>query len=50
MYVDASNYAVGAVLQQKVENVEKPLAFFSRKLTPSETKYSAFDRKLLAKI
>jgi cleavage and polyadenylation specificity factor subunit 1 len=46
--VDASNLAVGAVLEQLVDNVWRPLAFFSRQLRPPEQKYSAFDRELLA--
>ena len=46
--VDASNLAVGGVLEQLIDGVWKPLAFFSRKLRPPETKYSAFDRELLA--
>lgn len=45
---DASDLAVGAVLQQFVNEVWKPLAFFSKKLRPPEQKYSAFDRELLA--
>lgn len=50
LYVDASNTAVGAVLQQKSnkEGVEKPLAFFSKKLSTPQCKYSAYDRELLA--
>ena len=46
--VDASDYAVGAVLQQCIEQEWKPLAFFSKKLKPAETRYSAFGRELLA--
>ena len=46
--VDASSIAVGGVLEQLVDNVWKPLAFFSRQLRKPETKYSAFDRELLA--
>ena len=46
--VDASDVAVGAVLEQWVTGQWKPLAFFSRKLRKPETKYSAFDRELLA--
>jgi cleavage and polyadenylation specificity factor subunit 1 len=38
---------VGAVLQQ-VQDVCQPLAFFSRKLSPAQQKYSAYDRELLA--
>lgn len=45
---DASDVAVGAVLQQYVRNTWVPLAFFSRKLKPPERKYSAFNRELLA--
>ena len=45
---DASEIAVGAVLQQRVENEWHPIAYFSRKLTPPETRYSTFDRELLA--
>lgn len=45
---DASDTAVGAVLQQYIGNEWKPLAFFSKKLKPAETRYSTFDRELLA--
>ena len=45
---DASDYAIGAVLQQSVDGVMVPLAFFSKKLRPPERKYSTFDRELLA--
>ena len=45
---DASELAVGAALQQFVNGVWVPLAFFSKKLRPPEKKYSAFDRELLA--
>ena len=42
---DASLTAVGAVL---AGSDDAPLAFFSKKLSPAEIKYSAFDRELLA--
>ena len=45
---DASDIAVGAVLQQRVESEWHPIVYFSRKLTPPETRYSTFDRELLA--
>ena len=48
LVTDASDTAVGAVLQQRIESVWSPLAYFSRKLKPAETKYSMFDRELLA--
>ena len=44
---DASNTAVGAVLEQFIEGQWKPISFFSKKLNPAELKYSAFDRELL---
>ena len=46
--VDASDAAVGAVLEQFIDGSWKPLAFFSRQLRPPERKYSTFDRELLA--
>ena len=49
---DASDYAIGAVLAQKQlwngRPVERPLAFFSRKLHSVEKRYPTYDRKLLA--
>ena len=45
---DASDTAVGAVLQQHIAGVRTPICFFSRKLHSAETKYSAFDKELLA--
>ena len=46
--VDASNVAVGAVLEQKLHGQWTPISFFSRKLQDPETRYSAFDWELLA--
>ena len=46
--VDASYVAIGAVLEQFTEGAWQPLEFFSRMLRKLETKYSAFDRELLA--
>ena len=48
LMTDASDIALGAVLQQCKDSVSQPLAFFSRKLNPAETRYSAYDRELLA--
>jgi cleavage and polyadenylation specificity factor subunit 1 len=48
LVTDASTSAMGAVLQQRVQDVWQPLAFFSRKLSPAQQKYSAYDRELLA--
>jgi len=49
LVTDASDKHVGAVLQQQTATgVWQPLAFFSRKLSSAEEKYSTFDRELLA--
>jgi hypothetical protein len=45
---DASDSHVGAVLQQRARGSWQPLAFFSHKLSPTESRYSTFDRELLA--
>jgi hypothetical protein len=46
--VDSSALALGACLSQKVNGVEKPVAFASRVLSPTEQKYSASEREALA--
>jgi hypothetical protein len=48
LVTDASDLAIGAVLQQIKNDTWETLAFFSRKLSPSQTKYSLYDRELLA--
>jgi hypothetical protein len=45
---DASDSGVGASLEQWTGREWQPLAFFSRHLNPAQSKYSAFDRELLA--
>lgn len=45
---DAFSTAIGAKLEQLVNNNWEPLGFFSRKLTPTEQRYSTYDRELLA--
>ena len=45
---DASDLAVGGILQQYINNAWQPLSIFSKKLNPAETHYSAFDRELVA--
>ena len=45
---DASDTAVGAVLQQQISDEWKPIAFLSKRLKPAETRYSTFDNELLA--
>lgn len=48
LVVDASQTAIGAALQQWAENSWQPLAFYSHKLSPSQRKWSTYDRELLA--
>ena len=47
--VDASNTHISAVLQQTGSTCQsQPLSFFSKRPFSAQTKYSTFDRKLLA--
>lgn len=48
LVTDASDLAIGGVLQQLKDGHWQPLAFFSRKLSPTQQKYSPYDRELLA--
>ncbi|KMQ85815.1 gag-pol polyprotein [Lasius niger] len=45
---DASATAIGAVIQQRTQEGWQPLAFLSKKLSEAQTKYSPYDRELLA--
>ena len=45
---DASDIAIGAVLQQYIDNQWQPISYFSHKLSPTECCYSTYDRELLA--
>ena len=44
---DASDTTIRAV-EQQICGIWQPVAFYSRKLCPAETRYSTFDRELLA--
>ncbi|GFW28265.1 transposon Tf2-9 polyprotein [Trichonephila clavipes] len=48
LMTDASDFGLGASLNEITRDGFKPLGFFSKKLTPAQTKYSAFDHELLA--
>jgi hypothetical protein len=45
---EASDTHIGGVIQQKSGDHWRPLGFFSRKLSDTESHYSTFDRELLA--
>ena len=45
---DASDIAIGAVLETIFSNVPQPLSFYSRTLHKTERNYSTFDKELLA--
>jgi hypothetical protein len=45
---DASNTHIGGVMQQRSGDHWRPLRFFSRKLADTDSRYSTFDRELLA--
>jgi transposase InsO family protein len=47
---DASDFAVGSVLMQEHAAQLHPVAYYSRKLSPSEAKYGAYAREMLAVI
>ncbi|XP_075180996.1 uncharacterized protein LOC142251834 [Anomaloglossus baeobatrachus] len=48
--VDASDYALGAILSQRTgdKSLLHPCAFFSRRLSPAERNYDIADKELLA--
>ena len=49
IYADACNIGIGGVVTQiQPDGVEKPVAFFSRQLTPAERNYSVTEQELLA--
>ncbi|CAA9999485.1 unnamed protein product, partial [Nesidiocoris tenuis] len=45
---DASDTGIGASLHQERHGVLEPLGFFSKSLSTAQTKYSTYDRELLA--
>ncbi len=45
---DASEVAISGVLSQVVDGVERPIAFFSRVMSPAQRNYCATRRELLA--
>lgn len=47
LYTDASDWAIGSVLQQYENDKWKPIAFYSKKLNDAQKNYSTYDRELL---
>ena len=46
--VNASNYAIGAVLMQRDEkNVLHPVAFFSKTMNEAQRNYDVYNKELL---
>ena len=46
--VDASNYAIGAILMQRDEkNVLHPVAFFSKTMNEAQRNYDVYNKELL---
>jgi hypothetical protein len=45
---DASDFAIGAILSQKVNDKWHPVAFYSRKMNKAEINYEIHDKELLA--
>ena len=48
LVTDASDFGMGASLEQFIDDLWKPLAFFSKKFSSSKLNYSAYDRELTA--
>ncbi|CAB0020006.1 unnamed protein product, partial [Nesidiocoris tenuis] len=46
--VDASNRGVAAILSQHQDNIDQPIAFSSRTLSPAEESYSSIHKEALA--
>ena len=44
IFTDASNFQVGATIKQN----DLPIAYFSRKLTPTQRRYSTIEQEMLA--
>ena len=48
LHTDASGFAISGVLSQLRDNVEHPIAFCSRKMSPAERNYDVREQELLA--
>jgi hypothetical protein len=50
IFTDASDYAVGACLSQKIGDTEYPIAFASKKLSPAQHNYAVIEKEAYAVI
>ena len=50
LHTDASDRGVGATLSHIIDGVEKPVAFFSKKMLPRQTRYFVTEKKCLAMV
>ena len=48
MEVDASDYAIGGILSQKVDDKWRPVAYMSQALSETERNYEIYDKEMLA--
>jgi hypothetical protein len=48
LVTDASKFAIGAALLQTVHGIQRPVAFYSRKMIAAEINYSTREQELLA--
>ena len=47
-YTDASDYGVGGILIQIVDNVQKPISFVSKSLSATQIKWSTIQKEAYA--
>lgn len=48
LHTDASSIGYGAILLQKVDNINKVVAYYSKRTSPAESRYCSYDLETLA--
>ena len=48
LFTDSSYYGIGGVLSQRIEKLEKPIAYYNRHLSVTEQNYSTTEKECLA--
>ena len=48
MEVDASDYPIGGILSQKINDKWRPVAYMSQALSEAERNYEIYDKEMLA--